>query len=95
MGTVTPLERVRAELARYDHVLLDFGARETADGQVELVISLKREVPGAHVYRAPFHPRDIENRQFPWNFQRQLYDCLHDYLVELFVRTPQSRENGQ
>ena len=24
--------------------------------------------------------------------QRYLYDCLHDYLVEMFLRTPQSRE---
>ena len=23
--------------------------------------------------------------------QRQLYDALHDYLVEMFIRTPQDR----
>ena len=26
-----------------------------------------------------------------WQFQRQLYDALHDYLVEMFIRTPQDR----
>jgi hypothetical protein len=25
-------------------------------------------------------------------FQRYLYDCMHDYLVEMFIRTPQTRE---
>jgi len=24
-------------------------------------------------------------------FQRQLYDALHDYFVEMFIRTPQDR----
>ena len=90
---MTPLERVRAELSRYEHVLLDFSAREASDGNIELVISLKRQTPGAHVYIAPLHPRDLENKQFTWNFQRHLYDCLHDYFVELFLRTPQSREH--
>jgi len=50
--------------------------------------------PALHVYYAPLHRRDIENEQFPWHFQRYLYDCLHDYMVELFVRTPQSRETA-
>jgi hypothetical protein len=28
--------------------------------------------------------------------QRYLYDCMHDYLVEMFIRTPQSRDaSGQ
>ena len=36
-------------------------------------------------------PRDIEHPQFPWTFQRYLYDCLHDYLIEMFIRTPQTR----
>ena len=28
-------------------------------------------------------------------FQRQLYDALHDYFVEMFIRTPQDRELRQ
>jgi hypothetical protein len=38
------------------------------------------------------HARDLEHPQFAWTFQRYLYDCMHDYLVEMFVRTPQSRD---
>ena len=71
---------------------MQFSARETDSGDVELVIQLKEMKPGVHTYYAPLHPRDIAGAQFPWNFQRYLYDCLHDYLVELFIHTPQSRE---
>jgi hypothetical protein len=85
---VAPIDRVRTELARYEHLLLDFDAEETPSG-VELVIRLKAGVPGAHVYRAPLHPRDIAHAQFPWTFQKYLYDCLHDYLCEMFTRNPQ------
>ena len=89
---MTPLEKVLRETARYEHALLDFSARER-NGEVELVIDLKEPRPGVHTYYAPLHARDIEHSQFPWTFQRYLYDCLHDYLVELFVRTPQSLES--
>lgn len=89
---MTPIERVRAELARYQHLLLLFEAEPDSSGDVELVIRLKTEVPGAHVYHAPIHPRDIEHAQFPWTFQKYLYDCLHDYLCEMFVSNPQERE---
>jgi len=88
---VTPLEKVRAEAARYEHALLEFSAREH-NGCVELVIRLKDNSLGLHTYYAPVHERDIEHPQFPWTFQRYLYDCMHDYLVELFLRTPQMRE---
>ena len=79
------------ELSRYEHALLNFSAREQ-NGSVELVISLKDPGLGVHTYYAPIHPRDIENSQFAWTLQRYLYDCMHDYLVEMFVRTPQTRE---
>jgi len=88
---VTPLEKVLAEIGRYDHALLRFSAREHR-GSVELVIELKQPVAGMHTYYAPLHERDIEHPPFSWTFQRYLYDCMHDYLVEMFVRTPQSRE---
>jgi hypothetical protein len=90
---VTPLDRVLAETRRYEHALLEFSARER-HGAVELVISLKDNSLGLHTYYAPIHLRDIDHPQFPWTFQRYLYDCMHDYLVELFVRTPQMRETG-
>lgn len=88
---MTPLEQVEEQIARYDHALLRFGAREN-HGEIELVITLKEPPPGMHTYYAPIHLRDIEHPQFAWTFQRYLYDCMHDYLVEMFLLTPQSRE---
>jgi hypothetical protein len=90
---VSGLEKVRAELLRYDHRLLAFNAEENGH-VVELVISLKDPLPGVHTYRAPVHERDLAHPQFPWNFQRYLYDCMHDYLVELFDRTPQTKDKA-
>ena len=89
---MTPLETVEAQIARYEHLLLRFEARQKENGEVELLIALKNPVPGAHVYVAPIHPRDLAHPQFPWTFQKYLYDCLHGYMVELFLRTPQSRD---
>ena len=91
---MTPLEKVLAEIGRYEHALLNFSARER-HGTIELVIELKNPGLGLHTYYAPIHPRDIEHPQFPWTFQRYLYDCLHDYLVEMFIRTPQSLEGRE
>lgn len=86
---MTPLEKVKTELGRYEHPLLRFSAREHA-GEVELVIEMKQPYPAVHTYYASVHARDIEHPQFPWTLQRYLYDCMHDYLVEMFVRTPRS-----
>lgn len=88
---MTPLEKVLAETGRYQHALLLFSARER-NGVVELVIALKDDRLGLHTYYAPVHARDIEHAQFAWTFQRYLYDCMHDYLVEMFLETPQNRE---
>ena len=86
------VEKVRRELRRYRHLVLEFDAEACGDGGLELVIRFRDPPPGAHVYRAPLHPRDIDCAQFAWNLQRYLYDCMHDYLVELFLATPQSRD---
>ncbi len=88
---MTSLEKVETELTRYEHALLDFSARDS-NGVIELVIELKNRALGLHTYYAPVHERDIEHAQFAWTLQRYLYDCLHDYIVEMFVRTPQSRD---
>ena len=90
-AAATPLEKVLAQTRRYQHALLDFSAREH-NGGVELVITLKDNSLGLHTYYAPVHERDIDHPQFPWSFQRYLYDCMHDYLVEMFLHTPQSRD---
>ena len=71
---------------------MDFSAREH-NGGVELVIELKNRDLGLHTYYAPIHARDIDHPQFPWTLQSYLYDCLHDYVVEMFILTPQSRES--
>jgi hypothetical protein len=88
---VSPLEQVLAETRRYEHPLFEFTARES-ELQVELVIRPKLPGLNLHEYIAPIHPSDLAHPQFPWTFQRYLYDCLHDYIVEHFTRTPQIRE---
>lgn len=88
---MTPLEQVRAELARYEHPLLDFSVREQ-NGRIELVIDCKIKTLGLHTYYLELHPRDFETRQFPWTLQRLIYDGMNDYIVEMFTHTPQSRE---
>ena len=85
------LEKVRAELARYEHPLFTFGAREAGE-TVEVLIEFRACEPAVHTYIYTLQPREIENAQFPWTFQRQLYDCLHDYVVEMFTRNPQCRD---
>jgi len=83
--------KVEEELARYEHPLFDFEARPAPEG-VEVGIRFKP--PGAEVHNYTFlmRPREIEHSQFPWTFQKQLYDCLHDYIIEMFIRNPQ-RQN--
>ncbi len=81
-------EKVSAELSRYEHPLFSFAAREHADG-VEVLIRFKPATPEVHVYSYVMRAREIENKQFPWTFQRQLYDCLHDFVIEMFEHNPQ------
>ena len=85
----TYLARVRAHLALYEHPLLAFSAIE-ANGAIEIANDLKNSNVLVHTYRFPIHPRDLEHPQFAWNLQRQLYDALHDYFIEMFTRTPQT-----
>jgi DNA-binding transcriptional ArsR family regulator len=88
------LERVLAQLRLYEHPLLNFSARAKGEG-VEVVIRFKDESIPVHTYYFDLHPRDLEDAQFEWSFQRQLYDALHDYFVEMFIRTPQDRADRQ
>ena len=55
----------------------------------EVVIQFKDSTVPVHTYYFDLHPRDLDDPQFEWSFQRQLYDALHDYFVEMFIRTPQ------
>jgi hypothetical protein len=87
------LQRVLDQLDWYEHPLLHFGAREKGDG-VEVVIDFKNPAVPVHTYTFELHPRDLDHPQFEWTFQRQLFDCLHDYLIEMFVRTPQNKKDA-
>lgn len=82
------LARVLAQLQLYEHPLLNFSARSKGDG-VEVIIQFKDSAVPVHTYYFDLHPRDLDHPQFEWTFQRQLYDALHDYFVEMFIRTPQ------
>lgn len=85
------LKKAQAALRDYEHPLLDFAAQEAGEG-VEVVITLKQPVEGIEPYVFNLHPREIDHPQFPWTFQGQLYNCLHDFLVEMFTRNPQRRD---
>jgi hypothetical protein len=82
------LDRVLNQLRLYEHPLLDFDARSKGEG-VEVIIKFKNPDIPVHTYYFDLHPRDLDHVQFEWTFQRQLYDCLHDYMIEMFIRTPQ------
>ena len=88
------LQRVLDQLRLYEHPLLDFNARRKGEG-VEVIIQFKNPSTPVHTYYFDLHPRDLDHPQFEWSFQRQLYDCLHDYLIEMFTRTPQNRSERQ
>jgi hypothetical protein len=88
------LERVLGQLRLYEHPLLDFSARAKGEG-VEIIIDFKDKTVPVHTYYFDMHPRDLDDPQFEWSFQRQLYDALHDYFVEMFIRTPQDRAERQ
>jgi hypothetical protein len=90
--TVNPKEeeylvKVRKELCRYSHPLFDWEARSLSPG-VEVIVTLKIAGVYDDPYRLHLRPREVEARGFEWDFQRQLYNCLHDYLVEMFTRSP-------
>ena len=86
------LDRVLAQLRLYEHPLLNFSARSKGEG-VEVIIQFKDTSIPVHIYHFDLHPRDLAHPQFEWSFQRQLYDALHDYFVEMFIRTPQDRDD--
>jgi len=89
------LERVQEQLRLYEHPLVAFDARDKGES-VEIIIRAKFTDPPVHTYYFELHPRDLDDPQLEWTLQRQIFDCLHDYIVEMFIRTPQHRkENAQ
>jgi hypothetical protein len=85
------LEKVNQQLSRYEHPLFDWEARSLQSG-VEVAVRLKVNGVYDESYRLLLRPREIEARGFEWDFQRQLFNCLHDYLVEMFIRSPHITE---
>jgi hypothetical protein len=86
-ATMSVLERVTEELRKYEHPFFEFSAREK-DAGVEL--SIRSKIPNvlSPEYKITFSERDIQSTQFSWTFQKLLYDCLTDYIVELFTKSP-------
>ena len=84
---MTALETVLEEIGKYEHPFFDFTAQEKGDG-VELCIRSKLPNVLSPEYRITFAARDLKSTQFPWTFQRLLYGCLTDYVVELFTKCP-------
>jgi len=84
---MTPLEIVTDEIAKYEHPYFDFSAEAKGD-DVELCIRSKDPNVLSPAYRITFSERDLKSTQFPWTFQKLLYSCLTDYIVELFTKSP-------
>lgn len=85
------LAKVNRQLSRYEHPLFEWEAHSLSSG-VEVTVRLKVNGVYDDVYRLCLKPREIEARGFEWDFQRQLFNCLHDYLVEMFTRSPHITE---
>ena len=84
---MTPIEKVREELEKYEHPFFYFFAEEKTGG-VELHIHSRVPNVLSPEYRITLADRDLQSTQFPWTFQKLLYDCLTDYMVELFTKSP-------
>lgn len=84
---MSSLARVREELAKYEHPFFLFEAREKGE-EVEMVIRSKVQNVLSPEYKITLNERDIQSSQFQWSFQKLLYDCLNDYIVELFTKNP-------
>ena len=84
---MTTLEIVNAELEKYEHPFFEFAAFPKGE---EVELHIRSKIPGVlnPEYRITFSERDLKNSQFPWTFQRLLYSCLTDYIVELFTKSP-------
>jgi hypothetical protein len=92
------LERVCTQLQLYEHPWFTFSAVAKDEGVIVRIAVREPKIAPPQEYEFSLHPRDLDHPQFEWQFQRQLYDALHDYLMEMFTRTPQDlserRESG-
>ena len=84
---MSSLERVKEELANYEHPFFDFEAREKGDA-IEMVIRSKVPNVLSPEYRITLNERAVQSSQFRRTLQKLLYDCLTDYVVGLFTKNP-------
>lgn len=85
------LEKVLQQLDRYEHPLFNWTA--TADDRgVEVKVTVKSSEMELDPYIFHLTERDIYAKSFQWDFQRLLYNYLHDYLVDLFTKSPHIRD---
>jgi hypothetical protein len=89
--TTEYLEKVEKQLDRYEHPLFVWQAEPSTRG-IKVTVRLKQEGLHDDPYVFYLTPRELEARGFEWDFQRQIYNYLHDYLVEMFTRSPQILE---
>jgi len=85
------LERVLQELGRYEHPLFNWSAADDNRG-VRVEVTLKWSDLEMDPYIFHLTDRDISAKSFQWDFQRLLYNYLHDYLVDMFTRSPHIRD---
>ena len=85
------LDRVRELLSKYEHPLMSFSAQSHGDG-IRVVIQAKNITVPVHTYYIEVHPRDLESPQFEWTLERQVYDGLHDYIIEMFTHAAHTRD---
>ena len=85
------LQKVLNEIDRYEHPLFEWTAQRV-DGGIEVTVRLKQSGIHDDPYRFCLTAREIDANAFQWDFQRQLYNYLHDYLVEMFTRSPQIKD---
>jgi hypothetical protein len=84
------LEKIRAELTRYEHPLFNFTAEACQNG-VRVTVALKPQLGlTVHDYHFVISDRELATQKFAWDFERQLFNYLHDYLVEMFTLTPET-----
>jgi hypothetical protein len=85
------LLQVRNEISRYEHPLFEWEATQS-DQKIKVSVRLKQ--PGIHDDPYIFYltRRELDAHAFQWDFQRQLYNYLHDYLIEMFTRSPHINE---
>jgi len=85
---MSSIDLVREEIQKYEHPFFDFSAEDKGAEGVELCIRSKMTNVHSPEYRITLAERDLQSTQFRWTFQKLLYDCLNDYIVELFTKSP-------